>query len=84
MAQKHRIASLSVIIDDDTGMYQVGDIDGGFSDSDLSHFLRRYGEEGKDKLIKHLALMQYKVLDKWLNNEKQESQKIEVNIKPPS
>jgi hypothetical protein len=80
MTQKHPIAAISTIIDDDTGMYKAGEVVGSFDEKDLNAFLNVYGENGKNDLLKHLAFMQYQVINAWLKKDKEESQRMEVEI----
>lgn len=60
MTERKRIASISVITDDDCGMYYIGELDGGFEPGVLQDHIERHGSEG---LLKKLALMTHNVVE---------------------
>lgn len=68
MAQKQNLANINVITDDDTGMYSIGEISGGFKTLLLNEHIKKYGSEG---LLKQLTTMIYTVvgLDRNIKNE---------------
>lgn len=60
MSEKKRIGTTWVIIDDDTGMYHIGEVDGGFD----RQLLRQHIEDhGSDELLRHLANMTTMVIE---------------------
>lgn len=63
MTERTKLAALSVITDDDTGLYFVGELDGGFQQTELTQFLTTYGRQGRKDLLEHLAYMQHKVIE---------------------
>jgi len=71
MPEREEILTISKVIDDDTGMYWVGEIDGSWQKHTLDEYLSAHGEKGKSELINHLAYLQYQVVDAWRerNNE---------------
>lgn len=68
MPQRENLANINVITDDDTGMYSIGEIDGGFKTKLLNEHIEKYGAEG---LLKQLTTMIYTVvgLDRNIKNE---------------
>ena len=60
MAEKEPIAVISVITDDDTGMYSIGEVDGGFAKAELKQHIEDYGSGG---IINHLACMTAMVVE---------------------
>lgn len=55
MAETHKITTLYVVTDTETGQEEIGDIDGGmFDDVWLESYIKRYGA---DKLYRRLAFM---------------------------
>ena len=66
-----QIAKIVKVIDDDTGMHSVGDIEGAFDENKLADYLKRYGNEGKNKLVSRLAFMQWQVWEAWRNRNQE-------------
>jgi hypothetical protein len=62
MTERKQILKLSVITDDDCGMYQLGEIDGGFCHAELKDYLKHHKEYGFQQLLKSLAYIQRQVL----------------------
>ena len=54
MPEKKTIARISIITDDDTGMYSIGEVDGGFDRESLRQHIEDHGAGG---IINHLAYM---------------------------
>ncbi len=54
------LAIIQYIIDTDTGMNQIGDIEGSLDEDELYKFIHRYGS---DKLLSHLSFLIYQVVD---------------------
>jgi len=71
MPEKEALIIVTKVIDDDTGMYHIGEVDGIFQKHILDEYLSLHGEKGKTELINHLAYLQSQVIDAWreLNNE---------------
>ena len=59
MSAKKQIAKIWTVTDDSTGMYKVGEVDGGFNSLELNEHIKSYG---KDDLILHLSNMIYQVI----------------------
>lgn len=82
MVEKRQLLKIQIIIDDDTNMYHLGEIDGIFSEDQIVGFLESYGEKGKRDLVNHLAFLQFQVIDSWRKNqEKFQCDESEVNRK---
>lgn len=60
MSEKKRIGTTWVITDDDTGMYHIGEVDGGFDRQLLRQHIECYGP---DELLVHLAHMTAMVIN---------------------
>ena len=60
MAQRKTLLKVEYHSDDDTGMYQVGEIDFGIS-SLLDEYLEHYGYAGKKDIIDVLGYLIYEV-----------------------
>lgn len=56
------ICNIRYVTDCDTELYSCGEVDGAFDQEDLDNYLKTYGEEGKIKLINHLAFLQFQVI----------------------
>lgn len=69
MAEKKSIATISVITDSDNGYDHIGDVDGGFSESELKKHIEAHGHE---KICQHLAYLSWQVWDilRKVNSEK--------------
>ena len=61
MAEYKDLLKLKVVTDDDTGMYYIGEVDGGFTD--LKGFLEDNGLKGRDELLLTLSVMQSKIIN---------------------
>jgi hypothetical protein len=46
MAERKTIGTVSVITDSDTSYDNIGDIDGGFSESELKEHIKKFGHQG--------------------------------------
>jgi len=58
MPQRETLVHINVITDDDTGMYEIGEIDGIFQESQLEYWLNLYGA---DKILNHLCSLIHQV-----------------------
>ena len=56
MSQTQRLLTVEYHTDDELGIYDVGEIDFGVS-SMLEDYLKRYGADGKDEIVKTLAYL---------------------------
>lgn len=65
MPERKELCKLSTVTDDDTGMYHIGEIDGLFQGDDLKEYLKRHGEKGVDRLVRHLGYLQHSVFYAW-------------------
>jgi len=63
--QRETILKLIKITDDDAGMYQIGEIDGGFSDEELLEYLKSHGEYGLHQLTAKLTHIQFQIWEAW-------------------
>ena len=61
MSKKVQLAKIWAVNDDDTGMYEIGEVDGGFNSIALEEHIRNHGKDG---LILHLSNMIYQVTSK--------------------
>ena len=59
MSEKQELARIWAVTDDDTGMYRIGEVDGGFN-GNLQHQIEKYGS---DELLKQLAYMTHTVIE---------------------
>jgi len=60
MSQRKELLSVSYHSDDDTGIYQIGEIDFGISGI-LDEYLKNYGYAGKKNIIDTLGYLIYEV-----------------------
>ena len=65
MPETRILVSITKVIDDHTGMYRLGEIDGLFQKPYLDDYLLSFGESGKIELINHLAYLQSQVINAW-------------------
>jgi hypothetical protein len=72
MPERLKLATICAITDDDTGMYRIGEIDGGFDDTKLEDHIKDYGSEG---LLKCLAYMHWQVMEQ-IRKPKSETQPV--------
>ena len=73
MPERKTMVTISRITDDDTGMYQMGEIDGAFQEQALADYLDVYGERGLSDLTAQLAYLQFQVIRAWRErNEKRD------------
>ncbi|MFA5323913.1 MAG: hypothetical protein WC373_14675 [Smithella sp.] len=54
MSERKNLLLVDYHSDDDTGMYQIGEIDFGIS-SRLDEYLKQYGRKGMDDILKTLC-----------------------------
>lgn len=55
MAEKETLTELQFITDDDTGMYEIGEMWGGFDPYRLEKYIRRFGPEELYKTLTHMS-----------------------------
>lgn len=69
MPERKNLAKIDVITDCDSDMYHIGEVDGGFSESELREHIKDHGHE---ELCSKLAYLQFQVWDclRQLNSEK--------------
>ena len=60
MSQRKGLLTISYHSDDDTGMYQIGEIDFGIC-GELDNYLKNYGYAGKKDIIDTLGYLIYEV-----------------------
>jgi hypothetical protein len=60
MSQRKYLLSIDYHTDDETGMYEIGEIDFGIS-GNLYEYINQYGLQGKDNIIKMLATLIFQV-----------------------
>lgn len=65
MASRQNLLSVSYHDDDDTGLYEIGEIDFGIINSTLESYLKNYGYEGKRDIQAALAHLMWAVEDTW-------------------
>lgn len=65
--EKQKLITISIVTDDDTGMYRIGEVDGILQSKQLENYLRTHGERGKTELLEHFAFLQYQVIDAYRN-----------------
>lgn len=65
MAARKDLLELNYLVDDDTGMYHVGEIDFGIHSGALEDYLLSYGYEGKKEIVAMLGHLIYEVEDRW-------------------
>lgn len=56
MASREILLTVEYHTDDDTGIYQIGEIDFGISET-LADYLKYYGYKGKEEIVKTLTLL---------------------------
>lgn len=56
MASRKELLRITYHDDDDTGMYEIGEIDFGIC-SDLDGYLERYGRDGKADIVNTLSFL---------------------------
>lgn len=78
MAELKMIGKISAVTDSETSYDNMGDIQGGFSDSELRSQIERYGTK---QLLETLAYMQWQVWDtlRTINSEKDNGNKAVVS-----
>lgn len=64
MASRKELLSVTYHDDDDTGMYEIGEIDFGINGT-LSGYLKRYGRPGVQDIQLALAHLIWAVEDEW-------------------
>lgn len=83
MPQTENLVTITQVTDDSTGNYHVGEIDGLFQDHTLHEYLKRYGLQGQNDLLTHLAYLQHQVIAAYKEvtyseNTGQQTAKLEV------
>ena len=59
MAEKEELGKITVVTDDDTGMYRIGEIEGGWNGKIKDHIQ----DHGVNGLLIHLAYMSTRVIE---------------------
>lgn len=77
MAERKRIGSISIITDSETSYDNIGDVDGGFSDTELKRHIEAHGHEG---LCEKLTAMSWQVWNtlREINAERDKSKTVTV------
>jgi hypothetical protein len=78
MPERKKLANINIITDDDTGMYRIGEIDGGFYTEILREHIKKHGITD---LIEHLAYMMRTVLEIKQEINLEENEEVEEDIK---
>jgi hypothetical protein len=78
MAERKQIGSISIITDSETSYDNIGDVDGGFSDTELRKHIEAHGHEG---LCEKLTAMSWQVWNtlREINAEKDKSQSVNAS-----
>lgn len=53
-----KLATISFVTDTDVSYYEIGELEGAFTESELKDYVKRFGHE---KLCSHLAFLQHQV-----------------------
>ena len=77
MSQRKSLLTIDYHTDDDTGMYDIGEID--FGIRDLSGYLERYGSKGKDDIIRKLSHLIYRVEDRFQDIHQEQARPTSAN-----
>lgn len=59
------ICNIRYVTDCDTELYSCGEVNGAFDQKALDSYFETYGEEGKTRLLNHLAFLQWQVINSW-------------------
>lgn len=75
MAERKTIGSISIITDSETSYDNIGDVDGGFSETELKKHIEAHGHEG---LCEKLTAMSWQVWNmlREINAERDKSQAV--------
>jgi hypothetical protein len=57
-SETQKLATISFVTDNDGICYEIGDVEGAFTESELKKYIKRFGHE---KLCSHLAFLQHQV-----------------------
>lgn len=61
------LMKITEVFDDDSGIWDIGEIEFGISVMLLERYLKIYGKKGKEEIIKMLEFLKTKVEEYWLN-----------------
>lgn len=64
MSERKQLLSISYHSDDDTGMYNIGEIDFGIN-GQLDDYIKQYGYEGVKDILATLGHLAYEVKDRF-------------------
>jgi len=77
MPERKTLVKIIKITDDDTGMYRIGEIDGGFSSEELLDYFNSHGEYGLNQLTSKLSHLQFQIWSAWRrHNEENVSENV--------
>lgn len=65
MPERKQMVSITIVTDDDTGMYHIGEPGGLFQQGELLEYLQQRGQKGKLGILEHLAYLQNQVIESW-------------------
>jgi len=72
MTDRKKFLTISMITDDDCGMYQIGELDGGFDEQMLGQYLERHEIDGFNELCRKMCFLQMQICNSWRrHNSKQ-------------
>ena len=79
MAERKTIGSISVITDSETSYDNIGDVDGGFSETELKKHIEAHGHEG---LCEKLTAMSWQVWNmlREINAEKDNNEVVNAKV----
>lgn len=63
------LVNIKVVTDHDTGMYQMGEVDGCFQEEELKEYINMYGVDG---LLRHISYLQYQVFKAYRESNSEE------------
>jgi len=82
MPKRKTLAQVTYITDHDTGMYHIGEVEGGFQEGELSDFIEKHGRE---ELLSTLSYMTYQVVHSSRElNAQRSNQGVVRNLTPPT
>jgi len=78
MPEKQTLGRISAITDCDTGLYAIGEIDGGLELEMTRHHIKKYGSDG---LLRQLAYMTHTVIEtqREINQQGQQGEQAALN-----
>jgi len=79
MSERRNLLSVSFHSDDDTGMYQVGEIDFGVN-SNLDAYIKQYGYKAVNDILSVLGHLAWEVKDCYYKTKHNDKDQSEVGI----